>query len=91
MTKDKLAEEDKKSYLGALEVNYYVQVKLNNELIICKIIAKRKVPQNENDENPNESSYEYCMHYIKYDRKNDHLIKRKSIVCIRWRNKKIKK
>ena len=43
MTKDKLAEEDKQSYIGALEVNHYVKVKLNNELKICKIIAVEKI------------------------------------------------
>ena len=80
MTKDKLAEEDKQSYIGALEVNRHVKVQLNNELKICKIIAVRKDPQHENDKNPNDYSYEYYIHYIEYDRRNDHWIKRKSII-----------
>ena len=91
MTKDKLAEEEKQSYIGVLEVNHYVKVKQNNELKICKIIAVRKDPQHENDENPNESSYEYYIHYIEYDRRNDHQIKRKSIIETKVSDEEIKK
>ena len=61
MEKIKLAEESK-SYIGALEVNLHVKVKLNNELKICKIIAIRKDPQYENDKHPNEYNYEYYIH-----------------------------
>ena len=91
MTKDKLAEEDKQSYIGALEVNRYVKVQLNNELKICKIIAVRKDPQHENDKNPNDYSYEYYIHYIEYDRRNDHWIKRKSIIETKVSDEEVKK
>ena len=91
MTKDKLAEEDKQSYIGALEVNRHVKVQLNNELKICKIIAVRKDPQHENDKNPNDYSYEYYIHYIEYDRRNDHWIKRKSIIETKVSDEEVKK
>ena len=91
MTKDKLAEEDKQSFIGALEVNHYVKVRLNNELKICKIISIRKDPQHEKDENPNEYSYEYYIHYLEYDRRNDHWIKRKSIVETKVSDEEVKK
>ena len=38
ITKEKLAEEEKHSFIGAIPVNSHVKVKLNNEDKICKII-----------------------------------------------------
>ena len=91
LAKEKLAEEDKQSYIGALEVNHYVKVNLNNELKICNIIAVRKDPLHEKDENPNDYSYEYYIHYIEYDRRNDHWVKRKSIIETKVSDEEIKK
>ena len=80
MIKEKLAEEEKISHKGALEVNSKVKIKLKNEIKICKIIDVRKNPQHEKDENPNEYSYEYYIHIEGYDRRNDHWIKRENII-----------
>ena len=88
---EKLAEENKQTYIGALEINHYVKVELNNELKICKIIAVRPDPQHEKDKNLNEYSYEYYIHYIEYDRRNDHWIKRKNIIDTKVNEEEIKK
>ena len=80
ITKEKLAEEEKNSHIGALEVNSKIKVKINNEIKICKIVSVRKDPQHEKDENPNEKSYEYYIHIEGLDRRNDHWIKSDSII-----------
>ena len=80
ITKEKLAEEEKNSHIGALEVNSKIKVKINNEIKICKIVSVRRDPQHEKDENPNEKSYEYYIHIEGFDRRNDHWIKSDSII-----------
>ena len=61
-----------KSFLGAISLNTYVKVKLNNENKICKIISIRPNNINKKEESLNEYSYEYYIHYIEYDKRNDH-------------------
>ena len=63
ITKEKLAEEEKNAHIGALEVNSRIKIKKDKEIKICKIIAVRRDPQHEKDEKPNDSSYEYYIHY----------------------------
>ena len=91
ITKEKLAEEEKHSFIGAIPVNTHVKVKLNNELKICKIISIRQDLQRKKDENPNEYSYEYYIHYVEYDRRNDHWIQRKDIIETKVSDEEIKK
>ena len=80
INKEKMSEDEKHTYIGALEVNHLVKVKLNGEMKICKIIAVRQDPEREKNEKPNEYSYEYYIHYIDFDRRNDHWIKRENIL-----------
>ena len=91
ITKEKLAEEEKQSYIGAIPVNSHVKVKLNNEDKICKIISIRQDPLRKKDEQPNEYSYEYYIHYVEYDRRNDHWIQRKDISDTKVTDEEIKK
>ena len=91
IAKDRFGEKDKQSHIGALEVNSYVKVKLNDELKICQIIAVRKDPQHENDTNPNEYSYEYYIHYLEYDKRNDHWENRANIIETKVNKEEIKK
>ena len=91
ITKEKLAEEEKHSFIGAIPVNTHVKVKLNDELKICKIISIRQDLQRKKDENPNEYSYEYYIHYVEYDRRNDHWIQRKDIIETKVSDEEIKK
>ena len=82
-----------KSFIGAISLNSYVKVKLNNENKICQIISIRPndLNKNENEESLNEYSYEYYIHYIEYDKRNDHWIKRKDIIETKISNEEIKK
>ena len=48
-------------------------------LPLCKIISIRP-DRKRNDEILNEYSYEYYIHYLEYNRRNDHWIKRKDIL-----------
>ena len=80
-----------KSFLGAISLNSYVKVKLNNENKICKIISIRPNNMNKKEESLNEYSYEYYIHYIEYDKRNDHWIKRKDIIETKISNEEIKK
>ena len=91
ITKEKLAEEEKHSFIGSIPVNSHVKVRLNDELKICKIISIRQDPQRKKDENPNEYSYEYYIHYVEYDRRNDHWIQRKDIIETKVSDEEIKK
>ena len=91
ITKEKLAEEEKHSFIGAIPVNSHVKVKLNNEDKICKIISIRQDPLRKKDEQPNEYSYEYYIHYVEYDRRNDHWIQRKDISDTKVTDEEIKK
>ena len=70
--KEKLAEEEKHSFLGSIPINSHVKVKLNDEDKICRIVSIRQDPKSKKDEPPNEYSYEYYIHYLEYDRRNDH-------------------
>ena len=89
--KEKLAEEEKHSFINSLPIGSHVKVKLNNEDIICKIIEIRPDPQHPKDEKPTESSYEYYIHYVGYDRRNDHWIKRKDISETKVSDEELKK
>ena len=91
ITKEKLAEEEKQSFIGAIPVNSHVKVKLNNEDKICKIISIRQDPLRKKDEQPNEYSYEYYIHYVEYDRRNDHWIQRKDISDTKVTDEELKK
>ena len=91
ITKEKLAEEEKHSFIGAIPVNSHVKVKLNNEDKICKIILIRQDPLRKKDEQPNEYSYEYYIHYVEYDRRNDHWIQRKDISDTKVTDEELKK
>jgi len=91
ITKEKLAEEEKHSFIGAIPINSHVKVKLNNEDKICKIISIRQDPLRKKDEQPNEYSYEYYIHYVEYDRRNDHWIQRKDISDTKVTDEELKK
>ena len=75
ITKDKLAEEEKHNYIGALEINKHVKSIFNNTEQICKIIDCRLLPEHINDKKKTESSYEYYVHFIDFNRRNDQWIK----------------
>ncbi len=53
ITKDKLAEEEKHNYIGALEINKHVKSIFNNTEQICKIIDCRLLPEHINDKKKN--------------------------------------
>ena len=90
-TKDKLADNDKNKFIGSIPINSYVKVKLDNELIICKIIEIQNDPERKKDEVPNEYSYEYYIHYVGFNRRNDHWVKRKEIIESKVSDTEIKK
>ena len=89
--KEKLSEEEKHSFINSLPLNSHIKVKLNNEDVICKIVEIRPDPSHLKDEKPTESSYEYYIHYIGYDRRNDHWIKRKDVSETKVSDEEIKK
>jgi GNAT superfamily N-acetyltransferase len=89
--KEKLAEEEKHSFLGSIPINSHVKVKLNDEDKICRIVSIRQDPKSKKDEPPNEYSYEYYIHYLEYDRRNDHWIQRKDISDTKVTDEEIKK
>ena len=91
IAKEKLAEEEKHSFINAIPINSHVKVKLNNEDKICKIISIRQDPFRKMDEKPTEYSYEYYIHYVEYDRRNDHWIQRKDILETKVNDEEIKK
>ena len=89
--KEKLSEEEKHSFINSLPLNSHIKVKLNNEDVICKIVEIRPDPLHMKDEKPTESSYEYYIHYVGYDRRNDHWIKRKDVSETKVSDEEIKK
>ena len=89
--KEKLSDEEKHSFINSLPLNSHIKVKLNNEDVICKIVEIRPDPSHLKDEKPTESSYEYYIHYIGYDRRNDHWIKRKDVSETKVSDEEIKK
>ena len=89
--KEKLSEEEKHSFINSLPLNSHIKVKLNNEDVICKIVEIRPDPSHLKDEKPTESSYEYYIHYMGYDRRNDHWIKRKDVSETKVSDEEIKK
>ena len=89
--KEKLSEEEKHSFINSLPLNSYIKVKLNNEDVICKIVEIRPDPSHIKDEKPTESSYEYYIHYMGYDRRNDHWIKRKDVSETKVPDEEVKK
>ena len=92
----KLKEEgEKHTYPGALEVNSFIKIKRGNDTYFCKIIAVRPCEKPElssekeknsnkekqkDEKTPNEYSYDYYIHYVNFDRRNDHWITRKEII-----------
>ena len=79
INKEKLAEEEKHNYEGALEINKHVRSFFNGKNEICKILECRLLKEHENDKKRNEYSYEYYVHFIDYNRRNDRWIKREDI------------
>ena len=74
--KDKL-EDKNHSYEGALQINKHVRSFFNNNLEICKIIDCRPLKEFESESTiKTEYSYEYYVHYINYNRRNDRWITR---------------
>ena len=78
--KQKLLEDEQHSFINSLPLNSHIKVRLNNKDIICKIIEIRPDPFYKKEEKPSESSYEYYIHYLGFDRRNDHWIKYKDII-----------
>ena len=71
-------KKEELNFIGAIPINSYIKVKINGEEKICKIISIRP-DKKRNDKKLNEYSYEYYIHYLEYNRRNDHWIKRKDI------------
>ena len=86
-----MEKEKTDSFIGTIPLNTYVKVNLNNEDKICKIISIRQDPLYKNNEIQNEFSYEYYIHYLEYDKRNDHWIKRKEIIDTKVSDEEIKK
>ena len=78
--KDKLVSEEKANYIGALEINKHVKSLFNGKYEICKIIECRLLKDHENEKKKNDYSYEYYVHYIDYNRRNDRWIQRDNII-----------
>ena len=74
----KKSKKEELNFIGAIPINSYIKVKINGEEKICKIISIRP-DKKRNDKKLNEYSYEYYIHYLEYNRRNDHWIKRKDI------------
>ena len=89
--KQKLLEDEQHSFINSLPLNSHIKVRLNNKDIICKIIEIRPDPFYKKEEKPSESSYEYYIHYLGFDRRNDHWIKYKDIIETKVPNEEIKK
>lgn len=90
---EKTGEEDKNTHPGALELNRHVRINFRGSGEVGKIIKIRPIEsqetknnqlQNSNinkDDSPkNEYSYEYYIHLICFDRRNDHWVKREDIL-----------
>ena len=84
-------EEEQHSFINSLPLNSHIKVRLNNQDIICKIIEIRPDPFYKKEETPSESSYEYYIHYLGFDRRYDHWIKYKDIIETKVPNEEIKK
>ena len=78
--KDKLVSEEKANYIGALEINKHVKSLFNGKYEISKIIECRLLKDHENEKKKNDYSYEYYVHYIDYNRRNDRWIQRDNII-----------
>ena len=75
----KKSKKEEQIFEGAIPINSYVKLKINGENKLCKIISIR-LDKNRNDKILNEYSYEYYIHYLDYNRRNDHWIKRRDII-----------
>ena len=84
-------EEEQHSFINSLPLNSHIKVRLNNQDIICKIIEIRPDPFYKKKETPSQSSYEYYIHYLGFDRRYDHWIKYKDIIETKVPNEEIKK
>ena len=84
-------EEEQHSFINSLPLNSHIKVRLNNQDIICKIIEIRPDPFYKKEETPSQSSYEYYIHYLGFDRRYDHWIKYKDIIETKVPNEEIKK
>lgn len=83
INKDKNTEEEKKNYEGALELNKHVKSEFNGKVEICKILECRLLNKKEEEaKNKKKDSYwyEYYVHYIEYNRRNDRWIQREDII-----------
>lgn len=79
INKEKLAEEEKHNYENALEIKKHVRSLFNGKAEICKIVDCRLLNEFEHEKKKTEYSYEYYVHYIDYNRRNDKWIQRKDI------------
>lgn len=79
INKEKLIEEEKKNYENALEINRHVKVKFNDSWEIAKIIDCRPLKEAEYHKKKTEYSYEYYIHYIDFNRRNDKWVQRNEI------------
>ena len=89
--KQKLLDDEKHSFINSLPINSHIKVKLNDQNIICKIIEIRPDPFYKKEEKPTQSSYEYYIHYLGFDRRNDHWIKYQDIIETKVPDEEIKK
>jgi hypothetical protein len=80
INKDKFVEEEKRNYEDALELNLYVKCKFMGNLEIAKIIDCRILKEEENKKKKTESSYEYYVHFIDFNRRNDKWVGRNEII-----------
>lgn len=72
LNKEKLVEEEKKQYENSLEIGKHIKAKFNNNWEIAKIIEIRPLGDSEdNTSKKTEYSYEYYIHYIDFNRRND--------------------
>lgn len=77
---EKINEDKKITYEGALEINKHVKTEFNGKTEICKILECRLLPTYDDKQKKDEYSYEYYVHFIEYNRRNDRWIQRSSII-----------
>jgi hypothetical protein len=79
INKEKIIEEEKKNFENALEIGKHAKAYFNGTWIIAKIIDCRVLKEFEDVKKKSEESYEYYIHFIDYNRRNDKWAHRKDL------------
>ena len=71
LNKEKTVEDQKKTFENSLEINKYIKTKFNGAWEIAKVIDIRPGREFQEKKAKTENSYDYYIHYIDFNRRND--------------------